>query len=122
MVYDPSTQPRPSIVEIKNHVDIDNNFDFQNITAERVEKSINTININKATGADNIPAKVVSQCKVTVAQQLSSLINLYINTGVFPDSLKVAEVTPIHKKNDPLNKSNYRPVSVLPIFSKVHCI
>jgi hypothetical protein len=38
VVYDPSTHP--SIVEIKNHVDIDNNFDFQNITAERVEKII----------------------------------------------------------------------------------
>ena len=116
VVYDPSTNP--SIVEIKNHVDIDNNFDFQNITAERVEKIINTINIKKATGADNIPTKVVRQCKVTVAQQLSSLINLSINTGVFPNSLKVAQVTPIHKKNDPLNKSNYRPVSVLPIFQK----
>jgi hypothetical protein len=102
VVYDPSTHP--SIVEIKNHVDIDNNFGFQNITAERVEKIINTINIEKATGADNIPAKVVKQCKVTVAQQLSSLINLSINTGVFPDSLKVAQVTPIHKQNDPLNK------------------
>jgi hypothetical protein len=43
-----------------------------------------------------------------------------MNTGVFPDSLKVAQVTPIHKKNDPQNKSNYRPVSVLPIFSKVY--
>ena len=63
MVYDPSTHP--SIVEIKNHVDIDNDFDFQNITAERIEKNINTINIKKATGADNIPAKVVRQCKVT---------------------------------------------------------
>ena len=62
-------------MEIKNHVDLDNNFDFQNITAERVEKIINTINIKKATGADNIPAKVVRQCKVTVAQQLSSLIH-----------------------------------------------
>jgi hypothetical protein len=68
VIYDPSTHP--SIVEIKNRVDIDNNFDFQNITAERVEKIINTINIKKATGADNIPAKVVRQCKVTVAQQL----------------------------------------------------
>ena len=81
---------------------------------------INIINIKKATGADNIPAKVVRQCKVTVAQQLSSLINLFVNTGVFPDSLKVAQVTPIHKKNDPLNESNYRPVSVLLIFSKVY--
>ena len=46
VVYDPSTHP--SIVEIKNHVDIDNNFNFQNITAERVEKIINTINIIKS--------------------------------------------------------------------------
>jgi hypothetical protein len=53
VIYDLSTHP--SIVEIKNRVDIDNNFDFQNITAERVEKIINTINIKKATGADNIP-------------------------------------------------------------------
>jgi hypothetical protein len=43
VVYD------PSIVKIKNHVDIDNNFDFQNITAERVEKIINTIKIKKVT-------------------------------------------------------------------------
>ena len=46
VIYDPSTHH--SIVEIKNRVDIDNNFDFQNITAERVEKIINTINIKKS--------------------------------------------------------------------------
>ena len=39
---------------------------------------------------------------------------------MFFQTLKVAQVTPIHKKNDPLNKSNYKPVSVLPIFSKVY--
>ena len=41
------------------------------------------------------------------------------DTGVFPDSLKKAQVTPLHKKNDPLSKTNYRPVSVLPVFSKI---
>ena len=47
------------------------------------------------------------------------MINLSIDTGVFPDSLKKAQVTPLHKKNDPLSKTNYRPVSVLPVFSKI---
>ena len=42
-----------------------------------------------------------------------------IDTGVFPDSLKKAQVTPLHKKNDPLSKTNYRPVSVLSVFSKI---
>ena len=60
--------------ETKNH----NNFDFQNITAERVEKIINTINIKKATGADNIPAKVVRQCKVTVRSSAVIIIDKFI--------------------------------------------
>ena len=39
--------------------------------------------------------------------------------GVFPDSLKKAHVTPIPKEGDKCNFSNYRPISVLPVFSKV---
>jgi hypothetical protein len=41
---------------------------------------------------------------------------LSIDTGVFPDSLKKAQVTLLHKKNDPLSQTNYRPMSVLPVF------
>jgi hypothetical protein len=41
-------------------------------------------------------------------------------SGVFPDRLKQAQVTPLYKKNDPLEKTNYRPVSVLPILSKLY--
>jgi phosphoribosylpyrophosphate synthetase len=48
---------------------------FKILQQRELKKIINTINIKKATGADNIPAKVVRQCKVTVAQQLSSLIH-----------------------------------------------
>ena len=39
---------------------------------------------------------------------------------LFLDSLKRANVTPVHKKNDPLDKENYRPVIILPLFSKVY--
>ena len=49
---------------------------------------------------------------------LANLINTTFQHGKFPASLKGAQVVPIHKKNDPLNKENYRPVSVLPIFSE----
>jgi hypothetical protein len=44
---------------------------------------------------------------------------LSIDQSVFPDKLKKAQVTPLYKKNDPLLKTNYRPVSVLCIFSKI---
>ena len=83
-----------------------------------MKKIIDKINIKKVSGFDNIPAKVIKQCKPIVSNQLTSLINLSIDTGVFPDSLKKAQVTPLHKKNDPLSKTNYRPV-VSKIFEKV---
>ena len=100
-------------------MDVEKNFEFQHITSDKIEKIIDKINIKKASGFDNIPAKVIKQCKPIISNQLTSLINLSIDTGVFPDSLKKAQVTPLHKKNDPLSKTNYRPVSVLPVFSKI---
>ena len=39
--------------------------------------------------------------------------------GSFPDSLKLANITPVHKKDEPTDKENYRPVSVLPLLSKI---
>ena len=53
------------------------------------------------------------------ANILQTLLNGSLETGTFPDSLKLADVTSIFKKKDPLDKTNYRPVSVLPIVSKL---
>ena len=50
---------------------------------------------------------------------LTNIINKSLTTGVFPDSLKKARVTPIPKEGDKCNLRNYRPISVLPVFSKV---
>ena len=46
------------------------------------------------------------------------MINKSLTTGVFPDNLKKARVTPIPKEGDKCNLNNYRPISVLPVFSK----
>ena len=50
---------------------------------------------------------------------MTDCINDAINKGVFPDSLKTANIAPVHKKDKPTDKENYRPVSVLPLLSKV---
>ncbi len=55
----------------------------------------------------------------TFARLVTNLINKSIDEGVFPDSLKSAKVIPIFKKGDRLNLNNYRPISLLPVLSKV---
>ena len=47
------------------------------------------------------------------------MFNLCFETGIFHDLCKIAKVIPIHKKDDPLLCKNYRPISLLPIFSKI---
>ena len=109
----------PSLIEIKKQNDCTNKFVFEKVTTDKVEKIINNINIKKATGADGIPAKIIKCSKSSIAPQITSILNMSIDQSVFPDKLKKAQVTPFLKKNDPLLKTNYRPVSVLCIFSKI---
>ena len=50
---------------------------------------------------------------------LTGIINQSLHTGIFPDSLKIAKITPIFKKDNPHITDNYRPISLLPSISKV---
>ena len=52
-------------------------------------------------------------------QILTDCVNDALSQGIFPDSLKFANITPVHKKDEATDKQNYRPVSVLPLLSKV---
>ena len=72
---------------------------------------------NKSVGGD-IPAKILKECNSTFSV-LADCINKSFENGTFPDCLKEANVTPIFKKDDPLDKEHYRPVSILPLLSKV---
>jgi hypothetical protein len=74
-------------VEIKNHVDMEKNVEFQHITSDKIEKIIDKTNIKKPRDLITFQP-VIKQCKPIVSNQLTSLINLSIDTGVFPDSLK----------------------------------
>ena len=67
----------------------------------------------------SIPTFLLKLYKEFFSQWLSSLINLSFECGVFPDILKTAKVTPIHKKESKLDHLNYRPISLLSTFSKI---
>ena len=69
--------------------------------------------INEARGPNSISTKILKLFKKEFSKSLSDIINLSLNQGVFPDLLKIAKVTPIHKKGGTLDCNNYRPISLL---------
>jgi hypothetical protein len=93
---------------------------FHNVSIEEVRSIILTLNSNTSCGYDNVKARFIKNNIEYFAPLLCSSINDSIKTGLFPNCLKTAKVTPVYKSGDKTNVSNYRPISVLSIFSKIH--
>ena len=70
-------------------------------------------------GLDKIPAKMLRIAAEIIARSLTYIFNLSVSTGLFVDDWKDARVIPIYKEGDRRNLGNYRPISILPIVSKV---
>ena len=96
-----------------------NRLSHFNITKEEVENILKVLNVNKAHGPDIITAQMIKLCYSEVCEPLQVIFQNILNTGIFPDQWKEANVTPVHKKKDKQTVSNYRPISLLPLFSKV---
>ena len=74
---------------------------------------------NKSTGLDQFNVKLLKLAAPFVSSSLAHICILSLNNSKFPDDWKKAKVTPFFKSGDKSNVSNYRPISVLPIISKV---
>ena len=74
----------------------------------------------KKAGIENdIPAKILMGSNEIASKYISKIYNNAINDCIFPLSLKFADVIPIHKKENTTQMKNYRPVSLLPVVSKL---
>ena len=80
---------------------------------------IGRLNPKKATSFKNIPAKVLKSSSEICSESLQRIFNDCVQNGLFPDLLKLADVTSLHKTEEKTRKKNYRPVSVLPTVSNV---
>ena len=73
----------------------------------------------KAIGPYSIPVHLLKILSEYIAVPLCDIINDSFSSGVFPDLMKLAKVIPLYKKSSPENPTNFRPISLLSVFSKI---
>ena len=112
-------QNHPSILKIKSNRTY-SGFSFRPVNYEEVLTELKNLDMSKITQLEGIPTKTVKENLNIFATFLVKDINACIRMGEFPDKLKAADITAAFKKDDVHDKSNYRPVSILPILSKVY--
>ena len=111
----------PSILTIRQIIINESpNFYFSEVELEEIEIEIKNLNCTKKGPFNNILPKVLKETSDICSPALKKIWNENIVTEcVFPNKLKLADVSPVFKKENPLLTKNYRPVSVLPTVSKV---
>ena len=101
-------------------VDKNNNFSFEPITADDISQQIKRLDINKATQENDIATKVAKHFNNLIVHYLQENFNNCFKKGTFRKDFKKGVVHPFHKKDCKTEKSNYRPISILPNLSKIH--
>jgi len=109
----------PSILKIREMASIDNTFKFNGINLEDMQFEIMDLQGKKATPYGTIPAKPLKDNLYAISPYLLKLFNESIETCLFPNELKLADISPIFKSGETVYAKNYRPVSVISTISKI---
>ena len=89
------------------------------VNATEVMSIVSQIQSKWSAGFDCIPTNVMKFSIIHTAEPISRIINKSFSTGIFPEKLKIAKICPIFKNGEKCLFSNYRPISILPCFSKI---
>ena len=108
-----------SVSEFYKDFNVKNKFQFSHVTDETILDILKNLDVTKATGIDNIAAIFLKDGAEILASPIAQLCNLSISTSTFPDDCKTAKLVPIYKKGSKTDPKNYRPISLLPLISKI---
>jgi len=97
-----------------------NSLFFNPTTCFEVINIVSKFDQKTRYGVDGIPIHILKATVGSIAEPLSRLINCSLSTGVVPPKWKIGKICPVFKDVDKDSFSNYRPVSVLPSFSKIY--
>ena len=111
----------PSVLKIRETYSKEaDSFSFSCVDANVVTSKLRSIKINKGPGYDCIPGKLIRLAHEVLSPHFTYMLNQCITRSVFPSNMKNAELSPLYKREDQLNKVNYRPVSLLTVISKIY--
>ena len=94
-------------------------FRFHPVLEKDVEGVITGFSSNKAQGRNKITTRVLKDCLKVIVPTITSIMNNSFRSNCFPKVWKMAEVTPVLKSGNPEDPCNHRPISLLPMLSKV---
>ncbi|CAG2252795.1 unnamed protein product [Mytilus edulis] len=104
---------------VKNKLHKHEKFSIPPVNMNELFNELAKLDINKASGMDNIGPKILRLSAPFIASPLTYIFNRMIDTDIYPSLLKNAKVTPGFKDGDKLLPTNYRPISVFPTLSKL---
>jgi len=97
----------------------ESSFFYNPIVPAEVHKVVSSISPCKSTGDDFLSSAIMRNVAEELSPVLADLFNKSLYFGIFPEVLKVATVVPIFKKGNKNKEDNYRPISLLPVLSKI---
>ena len=112
-------ESHPSILKINQNVKIENKFTFNKIAPGEIEFKIRQLDRKKGCMENDLPIKLLVNFGDIICNPLCEIYNNSKDSLQYPNSLKVADVIPIHKENETTLLKNYRRVSLLPVVSKI---
>ena len=106
--------------KLRNTINNNRAFSVSSTSSSIVFSHLNKLCRSKATGLDNISAKIIRDCADLISVSLCDLFYKSLLSRIFPDDWKCARVTPLPRQGVPSDLNNYRPISVISVMAKVY--
>ena len=115
--------PKPtnkySIIKYYEYMILGDYFHLASVSENSILTILKATQVSKATCMDNLSGRFLKDGAKVLSKPISDLCNLSITSEKFPDPCKVAKLKPLYKKGSLTKPCNYRPISLLPLISKV---
>ena len=99
--------------------DQNNSFFLHPTDPSEIQVIISNQDSNKTPGDDEITGKLLKKCPAMFSKLISHIVNTAIDSGKYPEKLKLGKVIPIYKKGDKYDPTNYRPINLLSTINKI---